>query len=117
VSSAGPDARARAEQAVEEALTGKRRQTPGEQWEGMAFTFCKAATLVLLFQLVLGPRFVLPAVCLGTALLYVTAFSQGCTATRCLLRHPLLIVGFYAGVAALALWLSFAGITFPSLIH
>lgn len=105
------------EAVVEEALTGRRPQTPGEQWEGVAFTFCKAATLALVFQLLLGPRFVLPAVCLGTAILYVTAFSKGCTSTRCVLKHPALIVGFYAAVAAASLWLTFAGIEFPSLLH
>jgi len=115
--SSSSETRAAVEAAVEQALTGKRRPTPGEQWEGVAFTFCKAATLVLLFQLVLGPRFVLPAVCLGTAVLYVTAFSKGCTSTRCVLKHPALIVGFYAAVAAGSLWVSFAGLRFPSILH
>ena len=92
------------------------RRTRGDAFEGVAFTFCKAATLVLFFQLLVGPRFVLAAVALGTAALYVLAGVNGRSSTRCLLRYPALIVSFWTLIAAAALWLLFTGRQFPSLI-
>jgi hypothetical protein len=73
----------------------------GEIYEGIAFTFCKAATLVLIFQ-----RFALPATAGLTALFYVLAHFHGKRETRCIMRVPLLIAVFWGTVSACAFYLT-----------
>jgi hypothetical protein len=73
----------------------------GEIYEGIAFTFCKAATLVLIFQ-----RFALPATAGLAALFYLLAHFHGKRETRCIMRVPLLIAVFWGTVSACAFYLT-----------
>lgn len=70
--------------------TGK---TPGEKFEGIAFTFCKAATIILLTQ-----KFALPIASGAAAIFYVLAFVSGKRDTRCWLASPPIIAGFWGTV-------------------
>jgi hypothetical protein len=73
-------------------------RTPAEKLEGVAFTFCKAATLIAV-----AGRYALPITALAASGFYVAAFLKGKQDTRCILRFPLLIAGFWVFIAAL--WL------------
>jgi hypothetical protein len=75
------------------------RKTRGEVYEGMAFQFCKVATVCLL----LG-KFALPVASGLCAVLYVLAISKGKTDTRCWLKHPWLIATFWALVCVGDVW-------------
>lgn len=75
------------------ASPGKRTQ--GEKLEGIAFTFCKVATVALLAQ-----RFTLPIAAGLSAIFYTAAFIKGKQDTRCWLKVPLLIAGFWVCVTA-----------------
>ncbi len=68
--------------------------------EGIAFTFCKVATVALL-----AGRFTLPVAAILSATFYVAGYAKGKKDTRCWLRIPLLIAGFWVTVAAV--WLVF----------
>lgn len=70
--------------------------------EGLAFTFCKAATLVLIFQ-----KYALLIVPLLACSSYIVAYVQGVRRSRCYLRFPLLIVAFWAVVVGLVAWQMF----------
>lgn len=78
-------------------------KTRGEKYEGIAFTFCKAATILLL-TLPLR-RFALPVVALFAAGFFVLAHFNGQHTSRCILRKPLWIAAFWSGVALVSLWL------------
>ncbi|MBX7133653.1 MAG: hypothetical protein K1X67_13340 [Fimbriimonadaceae bacterium] len=67
--------------------------------EGLAFTFCKAGTLVLLTG-----RFALPVISLLACVFFVLAYVAGQKESRCVLRYPLVIAGFWACVFALSVW-------------
>ena len=71
-------------------------KTKGEIYEGIAFTFCKAATIILLTQ-----KFALPVAAGAAAVFYVLADRYGKKDTRCILKVPLLIAAFW-GVICLA---------------
>lgn len=71
----------------------------GEELEGTAFTFCKAATLVAL-----SGKWALPVCAGGAALFYVLAYRHGKKDTRCVLRYPLLIAAFWGFIAVASLW-------------
>jgi hypothetical protein len=71
--------------------------TSGEKLEKIAFQFCKIATVALLCG-----RFTLPVAATLAAGLYLAAHFQGKHDTRCILRYPLLIAGFWIVVAAAA---------------
>lgn len=73
-------------------------KTAGEKLEGAAFTFCKAATIILFTG-----RFALPVAAGLAALLYAAAYAKGKHDTRCILRRPLLICGFWGTIGALSL--------------
>src|ERR1700722_4627581 len=73
-------------------------KTAGERYEGIAFTFCKVATVALIAQ-----RFTLPVAAILSAVFYVLAYVKGKPDTRCWLRMPLLIAGFWACVAAISI--------------
>ncbi|MDQ2985413.1 MAG: hypothetical protein M3R13_01670 [Armatimonadota bacterium] len=67
----------------------------GSRFEGIAFSFCKAATVALVFQ-----NFALPAAALLCAVFFVLAVYFGKKETKCVLRYPLFIAGFWVVVAA-----------------
>lgn len=73
--------------------------TNGEKLEKIAFQFCKIATVALLCG-----RFTLPVAATLASGLYLAAHFQGKHDTRCILRYPLLIAGFW-GVVAVAAWI------------
>lgn len=74
-------------------------KTRGEVVEGVAFQFCKVATVALL----LG-RWTLPVASALAALLYIWAHFAGKKDTRCILRYPLLIALFWGAISAAAFW-------------
>lgn len=78
---------------------GAQPRTKGETYEGLAFTFCKAATIVLLTQ-----KFALPVASGAAALFFVLAHRHGKKDTRCIVRVPLLIAGFWSIVALLSMY-------------
>ncbi len=70
----------------------------GNKFEGIAFSFCKAATVALVFQ-----KFALPAAALLSAVFFLLAVFYGKKDTKCVLRFPLIIAGFWIVIAAI--WL------------
>ena len=74
-------------------------KTPGEKLEGIAFTFCKVATVALI-----AGKFTLPIASGLASLLYVWAYAKGQRDTRCVLFYPLLIAAFWAIVSAISFW-------------
>jgi hypothetical protein len=71
----------------------------GDAYERLAFTFCKAATIILLTQ-----RFALPVASGAAAVFYVLADRHGKKDTRCVLRVPLLIAAFWGAVCLVSLY-------------
>lgn len=80
-------------------------KTTGEKWEGIAFTFCKAATIVLFITLLRGARFMLPIIAGTACLLYLITYFSGKKKTRCILSHPLLVAAFWALISGFSLWI------------
>lgn len=79
--------------------------TSAEKYERLAFTFCKMGTIGLLAWLLTPPIFVL-LVAGAAILLYGRALALGLTRSRCFLRKPRLIIGFWSVVAVTdAVWL------------
>ena len=77
-----------------------------EKYEKLAFTFCKLGTTGLLCWLLTPPIFVL-LVAVTAIALYGRAVTLGLDRSRCFLRKPLLIMGFWAAVAITdATWLT-----------
>ena len=76
-------------------------RTKGEVYERIAFTFCKAATIILLTQ-----RFALPVAAGAAAVFYVLADRHVKTDTRCALRVPLLTAAFWGVVCLVSLYLT-----------
>lgn len=84
------------------ALTG-----PGqaEKLEKAAFTFCKMGTTGLIAWVLTPPVFVL-IVASAAVVLYGRAIALGVTRSKCFLRRPTYIIGFWAVVGiADAVWL------------
>jgi type IV secretory pathway VirB3-like protein len=79
--------------------TSTPQKTAGEKFESIGFTFCKAATIILITQ-----RYALPVAAGLTAIFYVMAYVKGKHDTRCILRLPLLIAGFWGVVTAVSLY-------------
>ena len=73
-------------------------KTRGEVYEGIAFQFCKVATVSLL-----AGRFVLPVASGLCAAFYIAAFVKGKRDTRCVLRYPLLISAFWGIICIVSL--------------
>jgi hypothetical protein len=73
-------------------------KTPGEVYEGIAFTFCKAATIILFT----GP-FALPIASGAAAIFYLLAHRAGKHDTRCILKRPLLIAAFWGVISLISL--------------
>jgi hypothetical protein len=79
--------------------------TRAQKYDRLAFTFCKMGTVGLIAWLVTPPVFVL-IVALGAIYLYGRAVALGITRSQCILRRPMLIMGFWTVVAAAdATWL------------
>lgn len=79
--------------------------TRAQKYDRLSFTFCKMATVGLIAWLVTPPVFVL-VVGIGAIALYGKAVALGLTRSQCVLRRPLLIMGFWAAVVVLdAAWL------------
>jgi hypothetical protein len=71
------------------------RRAPGEEIEGWAFTFCKAALIALIFQ-----KFT-PIATSGLAvMLYIVAAAYGVREWRCFIKPPWVVVGLAAMCAA-----------------
>ena len=77
------------------------RQRQGQQYEGYAFTFCKAAFLVLIFQ-----RYALLALSGLATVFYLLAVSKGVRQWRCWAKPPWVTL-FWAGVCAWQCWALF----------
>lgn len=76
-----------------------------EKYERAAFTFCKLGTAGLIAWVVTPPVMVL-VVGSVAMVLYGRALYHGLDRTRCVLRHPRLVMGFWAAVVAADLtWL------------
>ena len=73
--------------------------TRAQKYERLAFTFCKMGTVGLLAWVLTPPIFVL-LVAVGAILLYGRALALGIRRSQCILRRPLLIMGFWSAVAA-----------------
>ena len=79
-------------------------KTRGEVWEGVAFSWCKAATLVLVISALRLQRFALPILAGGTAVFYLVAHFAGQKTSRCILKKPLIIAAFWGAISCLSLW-------------
>jgi hypothetical protein len=84
-------------------LPGAREAGLGRQYEGWAFTFCKAALLALLFE-----KYTLLATSGLATLFYVLAARQGVREWRCFAKPPWVTL-FWAAV--------FVGQCFHFFIH
>lgn len=79
--------------------------TRAQKYERLAFTVCKMGTVGLVAWLVTPPVFVLVAA-VAAIYLYGRALALGIRRSQCILRRPMLIMGFWAAVAAADLtWL------------
>lgn len=80
-----------------------------EKYENLAFTFCRMGTVGLIAWVVSPPIFVLVVSVIAIAL-YVRSMSLGVSWTKCFLRRPTLIIGFWSAVAIVdAYWLVVLG--------
>jgi hypothetical protein len=99
------DAPASSTDAVRAWLAARPPLTRAQKYDRLAFTFCKMGTVGLMAWLLTPPIFVL-LVALVAIVLYGRALTLGITRSQCVLRRPLLIMGFWAAVAAAdATWL------------
>lgn len=83
------------EEAMTDQETGAKNGDAGGKLEGLAFQFCKIATVSLL-----AGRYVLPVSAGLCACLYFAAYFKGKRESRCILRYPLLIGAFWLAVTA-----------------
>jgi len=84
-----------------------------EKYERMAFIFCRMGTVGLIAWAVTPPIFVL-VVALVAIALYAKSITLGVSWSKCFLRRPTLIIGFWAFIAAADLyWLLVLGGRFP----
>ena len=74
--------------------------TPAQKYERLAFTFCKMGTTGLIVWLLTPPVFILLVSVIAVGL-YAKAVTLGLLRSRCILRKPMLIIGFW-GVVGLA---------------
>lgn len=73
--------------------------TRAQKYEKLAFTFCKMGTTGLIAWLLTPPIFVL-IVASVAIVLYGRALMLGIRRSKCILRRPLLIMGFWSAVIA-----------------
>jgi hypothetical protein len=86
-------------------LAARPPLTRAQKYDRLAFTFCKMGTVGLIAWLFTPPVFVL-LVAVAAIALYGKAVALGITRSQCILRRPLLIMGFWAAVATIdATWL------------
>lgn len=84
-----------------------------EKYERLAFTFCRMGTVGLIAWLVTPAVFVL-VVAIVAIVLYARSITLGVSWSKCFLRRPTLIVGFWAVVAAAdAYWIVVLGQRLP----
>jgi hypothetical protein len=74
-----------------------------EKYERLAFTFCRLGTTGLIAWAVSPAIFVL-AVSLVAIALYARSITLGVSWSKCVLRRPTLIIGFWGVVAAADLY-------------
>ena len=87
--------------------------TRPEKYERLAFTFCRMGTVGLIAWLV-GPAVFVLIVAIAAVILYGRAISLGVGWSKCFLRRPTYIVGFWLLVAiADAYWLFVLGGHWP----
>jgi hypothetical protein len=87
--------------------------TKPEKYERLAFTFCKMGTVGLMAWALTPPVFVLVVSTVAIAL-YARSITLGVSWSRCFLRRPTLIIGFWALVATADLvWLFVLGQRLP----
>ena len=87
--------------------------TRPEKYERLAFTFCRMGTIGLIAWLV-GPAVFVLVVAIAAIVLYARSISLGVSWSKCFLRRPTLIIGFWAVVAALDVyWLLVLGQRLP----
>gem|GEM_PF-1688224 len=80
----------------------------GEVLEGIAFQFCKIATVTLI-----AGRYALPVAAALCAVFYALALRAGKKDTRCVLRYPALLIAIWSAVAIVSL----LAITRPDVVH
>lgn len=80
------------------------RQQRAQQYEGYAFTFCKAAFLVLIFR-----SFSLLALSGLATLFYLLAAGNGATKWRCWAKPPWVTI-FWGAIFLWQLWATFGKI-------
>lgn len=88
------------------------QMSPGDKYEGIAFTFCKAAFIILLTQ-----KFALPVASGLAGIFYIMAFVSGKTTTRCWATYPPAIAGFWFVVCIVSTFLIFHPIPFLAFLH
>lgn len=89
--------------------------SPPEKYERLAFTFCRMGTVGLIAWVVSPAVFVL-VVAVVAIVLYAKSITLGVSWSKCFLRRPTLIIGFWAVVAVLDLyWLLVLGGRVPTL--
>ncbi|CAN5641717.1 hypothetical protein BH11ARM2_BH11ARM2_25380 [soil metagenome] len=79
-------------------------RTKGEVYEGIAFQFCKVATVALLCG-----RWTLPVASFLCAVFFTMAHFGGKRDTRCFLRFPLLAAGIFLVIGVGAVWWNLRG--------
>jgi hypothetical protein len=84
---------------VAEWLARRPPLTRAQKYERLAFTFCKLGTAGLTAWALTPPLFVL-VVALAAIAFYGRALALGIRRSPCVLRRPLLIMGFWAAVVA-----------------
>jgi hypothetical protein len=88
--------------------------SPPEKYERLAFTFCRMGTVGLIAWLLTPAVFVLIVAVVAIAL-YAKSITLGVSWSKCFLRRPTLIIGFWAVVAVLDLyWLTVLGGRLPT---
>ncbi len=85
-----------------------------EKYESLAFTFCRMGTVGLIAWAVTPAVFVLVVSLIAIAL-YARSITLGVSWSKCFLRRPTLIIGFWVIVAAAdAVWLLVLGERLPA---
>lgn len=83
---------------------GKREPTRGEVFEGIAFQFCKVATVALL-----AGRWALPVSAGLGSVFFLLAHFSGKRDTRCFLRYPVLAGVILLVICAGSVWWNIRG--------
>ncbi len=73
--------------------------TRGDKLEGIAFQFCKVATVALI-----AGKYVLPVASGLCSAFYIAALASGKKDTRCFLREPLLLIALWGAVCAVSIY-------------